>query len=281
MSSQTDYVLGTHDDELTRLGIQHKAWLPAAQEAWKVAGIGSGQTVLDLGSGPGYATLDLAELVGPTGQVIAIDKSERFLGALEAERRRRNLDQIKIVRSDLDNGDFPDVAADAAWGRWVFAFLTQPRQVLARVTSVVRPGGVIVIHEYFNYSTWQPTRPSAEHKRFVEAVTASWRDNGGEPNIALPLLDWLEDLNFELRRAHPIINVVEPGHPKWEWARSFLKVGRERLVELGYLTQEQSQLIWKAFLAFEAMPGARMITPAVMEIIAVKQTGGSNYFAQP
>jgi SAM-dependent methyltransferase len=273
MSSQTDYVLGTHDEELSRLGIQHKAWRAAAQAAWKAAGIGSGQTVLDVGCGPGYATLDLAELVGPSGRVIAIDKSERFLSALESERGRRNLDQIEIVRSDLDNGDFPSAAADAAWGRWVFAFLRQPRQVLARVASVIRPGGVIVAHEYFDYGTWRPTRPCPEHERFVEAVMASWRDNGGEPNIALPLLDWLEALNFELRRVHPIIDIIEPGHPKWEWARSFLKVGRERLVELGYLTREQSESIWSAFLAFEATPGARMITPAVMEIIAVKRTG--------
>ena len=271
MSSSTDYVLGTHDDELTRLGIQHRAWQSAAQAAWQFAGIGAGQTVLDVGCGPGYATRDLAELVGPTGQVIAIDKSERFLGALEAERVRRNLDQIKIVPADLDDGAFPAVTADAAWGRWVFAFLKHPQQVLSQIAASIRRGGVIVIHEYFHYSTWGPTRPSPKHKQFVEAVMASWRDAGGEPNIALPLLDWLEDLNFEVRRVQPIIDIIEPGHPKWEWAKSFLKVGRERLVELGYLTQEQSDSIWQAFQAFEAAPGARMITPAVLEIIAVKR----------
>lgn len=273
MSSQADYVLGTHDDELTRLGIQHRAWRSAAQAAWKTAGIGMGQTVVDVGCGPGYATRDLAELVGPTGQVIAIDKSDKFLGALEAERGRQNLDQIKIVRADLDNDAFPAASADAAWARWVFAFLKQPQQLLARIASAIHPGGVIVIHEYFHYSTWRPTRPSPTHKQFVEAVMVSWRDNGGEPNIALPLLDWLEALNFELRRVQPIIDIIEPGYPKWEWAKSFLKVGRDRLVELGYLTQDQSDSIWQAFQSFETTPGARMITPGVLEIIAVKRAG--------
>jgi hypothetical protein len=83
-----------------------------------------------------------------------------------------------------------------------------------------------------------------------------------------------------LRRVQPIVDIIEPNHPKWEWARSFLKVGRGRLVELGYLTESQSESIWRAFLAFEAKPGARMITPAVMEIIAVKRGGVTDNSAQ-
>lgn len=38
---------------------------------FRAAGFGPGQTILDVGSGPGHATADLAELVGPTGTIIA------------------------------------------------------------------------------------------------------------------------------------------------------------------------------------------------------------------
>ena len=98
MASSKDYVLGTHDEEIERLGLQHRAWRQRALDAWRSARIGVGQSVLDVGCGPGYATLDLAELVGPSGRVVAVDKSERFLGALEARRRPRSIDNIHIPR---------------------------------------------------------------------------------------------------------------------------------------------------------------------------------------
>ena len=41
--------------------------------------ISIGSRVIDIGCGPGYATLDLAEIVGRTGEVFAIERSERFL----------------------------------------------------------------------------------------------------------------------------------------------------------------------------------------------------------
>jgi ubiquinone/menaquinone biosynthesis C-methylase UbiE len=79
--AEKEYVLGTGDEELARLGLQHRAWRLRALAAWRAAEIGPGQTVLDVGCGPGYASLDLAEMVGPCGRVVALDKSERFLVA--------------------------------------------------------------------------------------------------------------------------------------------------------------------------------------------------------
>ncbi|HTE44960.1 MAG TPA: methyltransferase domain-containing protein, partial [Gemmatimonadaceae bacterium] len=85
-SNDRDYVLGTHDEEIARLGLQHSVWRPRALAAWQRAGFNVGQTIVDVGCGPGYATLDLAELVGATGHVVAIDRSRRFLDALDARR---------------------------------------------------------------------------------------------------------------------------------------------------------------------------------------------------
>jgi tRNA(1-methyladenosine) methyltransferase and related methyltransferases len=37
-----------------------------------------GKRVLDVGAGPGYAAIDLAEIVGPTGEVVALERSQNF-----------------------------------------------------------------------------------------------------------------------------------------------------------------------------------------------------------
>ena len=86
---ERDYVLGTHDDEIYRLGFQHRVWRPRALDAWARAKIGDGAKVIDFGAGPGFATMDLAEIVGPTGAVYALERSRRFLDTLEAQANAR------------------------------------------------------------------------------------------------------------------------------------------------------------------------------------------------
>src|SRR5687768_4137251 len=89
---ETDYVLGTHDEEIARLGIQHRAWRSTVLECWQKAGITSGGRVVDVGAGPGYATLDLAEIVGPTGEILAVERSARFIAsASEACAARKHV----------------------------------------------------------------------------------------------------------------------------------------------------------------------------------------------
>src|SRR5262245_19554339 len=90
--AERDYVLGTHDEEIERLGVQHRVWRARALDAWQRAGFAPGHTVLDVGCGPGYAALDLAEIVGAQGRVLALDRSRRFLDALDAMKRHRRLD---------------------------------------------------------------------------------------------------------------------------------------------------------------------------------------------
>ena len=272
--SVTDYVLGTRDEEIARLGLQHRAWRSRALAAWRTGEFAPGQTVLDVGCGPGFAALDLAEVVGPDGRVVAIDKSERFLGHLEATCRERGIENIATCQADFDESEFPDTTADRAWCRWVLSFVKDPRSVLARVAGSLVPGGVIVLHEYFDYATWRTMPPSSGVEEFVNAVMASWRGNGGEPNVALMVPYWLEELGFEILSVCPIVDVVQTGHMSWTWLRTFIEVGRQRLVELGYLTPERAESIWRGFTQLEAASGTRMMTPGVLEIVASRRVGG-------
>src|SRR6476620_8576330 len=90
--TEREYVLGTHDEEIDRLGLQHRVWRPRALDAWRRAGFTVGQTIVDVGSGPGYATIDLAEIVGLSGRVVALDRSRRFLDALRRAARVQGLE---------------------------------------------------------------------------------------------------------------------------------------------------------------------------------------------
>lgn len=80
--AERDYVLGTHDEEIARLGLQHELWRPRMLAGWDRAGFTAGMRIVDVGAGPGYATVDLAARVGPRGEVVAVERSQRFAAHL-------------------------------------------------------------------------------------------------------------------------------------------------------------------------------------------------------
>ena len=271
MNQEKDYVLGTHNEELERLGLQHRVWRPRMLDAWRRAGFTVGKTILDVGCGPGFAAMDLAEIVGPTGRVIALDRSRRFLDALAARCDRDHLTQVDARLIDLEETEWNIQNVEGAWGRWVFCFLRRPREVLARLTASLRRGGVLVLHEYFDYATWRMAPRCPELEEFVGAVMQSWRAEGGEPDIALEIPRWLGELGFDIQSVKPIVDVVPPSSYVWQWPRSFLDVGLRRLVDIGRVPQQRAAEIRQAVAARESDAHTVMFTPAVLEIIAIKQ----------
>jgi SAM-dependent methyltransferase len=273
LPAERSYVLGTHDEEIARLGLQHRLWRPRALEAWQRANFTAGQTILDVGCGPGYAALDLAEIVGPSGRVLAVDRSRRYLDVLEAARRERGLDQIETHEQDLDDGVLPRAGAngaDGVWCRWVFAFVKRPRDLLVRIANALGPRGTLALHEYFDYSTWRLAPRSTEFEAFVKTVMETWRESGGEPDIGLELPRWLRELGFEIRSMRSIIDIVLPADELWQWPKAFVEVGLRRLVDLGKITPERASAVLGAFEAAEVNPHALLVTPAVIEIVAAR-----------
>jgi SAM-dependent methyltransferase len=102
-----------------------------------LAGVGAGQRVLDVGSGPGALT---AELVGRLGaeQVAAVDPSERFVEAARA--RQPGVDVRVAPAEDLP---FGDDSFDAALAQLVVHFMADPVAGLREMARVTRPGGVV------------------------------------------------------------------------------------------------------------------------------------------
>src|SRR6266404_5347597 len=143
-SKERDYVLGTHDEEIARLGVQHRAWQPVVLECWKNAGVTTGSRVLDVGAGPGYATVDLAEIVGPGGRVVAVERSRNFVNAIEA----RSLSNVAVHELDLMADDLPSGPFDFTWCRWVLCFVSNPELLVKKLGSVLSKNGRAIFHEY-------------------------------------------------------------------------------------------------------------------------------------
>lgn len=270
MTEERDYLLGTHDAEVERLGLQHRVWRPRVLDAWRRAGIRPGSRVIDAGAGPGWASLDLAEIVGPTGRVHAIERSARFMDILNARAQQRGLDNITARVADLVTDPLEVTGADAFWIRWVLAFVSDPAAVVAKLAAAIRPGGRAIIHEYLNYESFGVLPDSEAIGDFKRYVVDDWRASGGEPDIGRVLPHLLPAAGFRILSMKPIVDTVTKEDFVWQWPSSWGRNYPQHLAAEGKVTAEWADRVLAAFDAAEADPHAVMITPTVIEIIAEK-----------
>ena len=80
----TDYPLGNTDAEHERLIRQAARVAPTTERFFREAGIGRGQRVLDIGSGVGDVAMLVARLVGPSGEVVAIERDPKSIAKARA-----------------------------------------------------------------------------------------------------------------------------------------------------------------------------------------------------
>lgn len=268
---EKDYVLGTNEAELARLGLQHQVWRPHVLSFWHRAGLSRGKTVIDAGAGPGFATFDLADIVGREGRVIAIERSGRYVEFLRGEAKRRDLPQIEVIEGDLLEIDWPKSAADFVWCRWVLAFVADPAEMLARMGGALKRGGAVLIQEYCDYRSWSFMPSLPEQDRFVELVIKAWRGSGGEPDIARDLPRLLPAAGLSLERADALQFAITADDFMWHWPLSFIDVNTARQVELGNLTEAEAKAMREKIHARAAEPFAMMLTPSVLQTVARKR----------
>lgn len=263
-SPEISYVLGTHDTEIERLGLQHRVWRPGILDLWQLAGITEGQTVIDAGAGPGHASRDLAEIAGPNGHVIALERSHRFVSAIRAHGAAN----IEAVETDLLDYDWPAAVADAVWCRWVLAFVADPAKALRGMARALKPGGALVIQEYFDYASWRLAPRSQAFEDYVAAIIAHWRTSGGDSDIGLALPRLLPELGLTIELVRPVVFATQPRDYVWRWPAEFARSHAHTLASAGVIASAQA--IDGALAAYEADPNSLMFTPGVLQVITRK-----------
>ena len=265
------YLLGTEPDESRRLAAQHRLWADLAHDLWDRAGFGPGDRLLDLGCGPGFAALDLAERVGPTGGVLAVDASKRFIGALDLEVRRRGLAHLTVRAERVEEIGLQPGSLDGAFARWIFCFLPAPAPVVERVVAGLRPGGRLVVWDYLNYFAAALHPPSPAFDRVVAAVQESWRRSGGDLNVGERLPGLIAAAGCRILDLVPLTRFPRPGTPLWEWPTGFFFGYIPRLVETGLLTEAERLSFESEWREREAYPGAFLSPPPMVGIVAEKR----------
>jgi ubiquinone/menaquinone biosynthesis C-methylase UbiE len=145
-SKASNYALGSTDHERQRLMRQGAVYRVPLANAFRAAGLAPGMRVLDLGSGAGDVAMLAADLVGPSGSVVGIDRDAASVAWANKRVAEAGYSNIRFQATQFH--EFADSAPfDALVGRFILMYLPDPAASLRHLSQYLRPGAAVAFME--------------------------------------------------------------------------------------------------------------------------------------
>ncbi|MBT8231215.1 MAG: methyltransferase domain-containing protein [Bacteroidia bacterium] len=269
MAEKNAYILGTEREELYRLGYQHQVWSKEARKGWEIGEFSYGQTILDLGCGPGFCTQELAYIAGPHGKVIGVDKSRSYIDFLDKTNELHALN-IETHCCDFNEMSLSNESLDAIYCRWAMAWISNPEEIINKTCGYLKSGGAFVIQEYYDWSTFQiePNLPGMT--KAIKAALKSMKEQDGDIDIGRRLPAIFYDAGMEVISTRLMPKLATPEDLNWYWPKTFLHIYLPKIVERGFLSQGEVEEALDDFEQLEFINGATIHCPQMIEVVAVK-----------
>lgn len=194
-----------------------------------------GMRVLDVGCGTGSITKDIAALVGPTGKVIGIDNTEKFIVAGNENLK----DEVELIYINLFQYN-PDQPFDLIVSARTMQWLSNVKEALLKLKSMLKEGGTLSILDYNHEKVeWNPEPPSTM-KTFYAAFL-KWRQEAGMNNhIADDLPELFAQAGFKDIEVFNSDEHYQRSDPNFVFrAGIWSKVGNlTQIAEEGYISEE-------------------------------------------
>lgn len=136
-----------------------------------------GGRVLEVGAGPGYVSFALADRVGPSGLVYAVDRSAEALAYLERLQKERGVRHIRRLVADAAALDGADVRADSALVSMVLHHADDPAEILRNLRRLLPPHALIVVAEFHPAGPCEQGAPRVS--RIAPEQIEAWCEGAG------------------------------------------------------------------------------------------------------
>ncbi|OQP47477.1 hypothetical protein A4H97_08275 [Niastella yeongjuensis] len=154
-----------------------------------------GQSVLDVGCGSGAITHGIADLAGPDGFVVGVDRSWDLIQ--QAKNTYATGENLHFITGDILDYSPPmwyDVVTTARTLQWV----ANPQDLIQKMKTLVKRNGLVCVLDYDHTAiTWDPQLP-ASMQLFYEQFL-KWRSDAGMDNqIAIHTPDLMQACGLEI-----------------------------------------------------------------------------------
>jgi ubiquinone/menaquinone biosynthesis C-methylase UbiE len=182
------YVLGHSAAETRRLMLQARLYDRITRRFLADAGLTAGMSVLDVGSGAGDVAFAAADLVGPSGVVVGIDRDPAVLEIASARARAERRENVRFVVGDCRSAMLPH-DFDAAVGRLVLMYTGDVTEALRAIVEHVKPGGIVAFAEaeFATAVDYQRAAGSSLNRSLWEWATHAFTVAGAHTAMAGPL----------------------------------------------------------------------------------------------
>lgn len=228
------YVLGESVHEYERLTLQARLLRPYTEKFFRSAGLGPGMRVLDIGSGMGDVALLAADMVGPGGRVLGVD---RDVAALDNARRRAQeqgcSSWVLFQSANLDAFQTDD-RFDALVGRYILLHQPDAAATIRHLVRYVKRDGIVVFHD-IDFTDPHPSYPPCPIVDQAYALVAeAFRRAGALPDFGRRLGKTFVDagLPYPTIRAETVVG-GGPGSYVYAWIANTLISVAPRLEALG------------------------------------------------
>jgi precorrin-6B methylase 2/mono/diheme cytochrome c family protein len=163
----------------------------------KALEIPEGSTVADIGAGTGYFTWRLAQQVGSSGRVIAVDLQQAMLDRAAATVKQHGLVNVQFVRSTERDPKLPPRSVDVVFIAHSYHEFADPETMMEGVRRSLKPGGRLVIVEYAKEKRLAPA--STLHKMSFDEIRSEIEPIGFDLDRILDFLPTQHALIFTVR----------------------------------------------------------------------------------
>jgi ubiquinone/menaquinone biosynthesis C-methylase UbiE len=241
-SNAADYAMGSTDHERMRLMRQGAILRGFLARAFRAAGIAPGMRVLDLGCGVGDVAMLAADLVGPDGSVVGIDRDAASVAWASKRVAEAGYKNIRFQVAEFH--EFNDTQAfDALVGRFILMYLPDPAAILRHLSQRLRPGAAIAFMEpdFTVPSRVFPELPQFKNGNFW--ISEVLRRSGARIDMGMRLYATYRDAGF-VNTATDVSHLSGCGMSRGmaEYFVDTLRSVLPKIIEYGLATSEEVQI---------------------------------------
>ena len=237
MGAAGRYLLGDSPEEIRHLVEQAEVYAKEAGELFDLIGLGPGGAAIDVGCGVLGVVHLLAERVGPDGRVVGLEREARMVESARSLAEQHGL-AVEFIEADATATGLPEGAFDLVHARTLLLNVQNPREIVAEMVRIARPGGVVAVQEP-DASAWNCDPPHPAFDILRDAILDTYRRTGKDFSIGRRSARLLREAGVHDVQVRATARVTRAGEYYQTFLLAIAGLVRDVTVQAGDLTVDE------------------------------------------